>query len=40
MLVGDSFPIETKLKTLREITGKTHGIRLSINPPIKAKIIA
>ena len=40
ILIFDSLPIETKLKILSEIIGKTHGIRLRINPPINAKINA
>ena len=37
---GDSPPIATKLRTLRDITGNTHGIRFNIKPPIKAKSTA
>jgi hypothetical protein len=33
-------PIETKLKTFKEITGKTQGMRLRMRPPINAKIMA
>ena len=32
----DSFPKETKLKIFKEIIGKTHGIKLSIKPPMNA----
>ena len=40
ILDKDSPPIETKLRTLRDMTGNTHGIRFNIKPPIKAKITA
>ncbi len=36
----DSFPSDTKLKIFKDIIGKTHGIRLSIKPPMNANIIA
>ena len=32
--------METKLKTLREITGKTQGIKFKIKPPINANNMA
>ena len=32
--------MDTKLRTLSEIIGKTHGIKFKISPPINAKRIA
>ena len=40
ILFLDSPPIDTKLKTFKEIMGNTHGIRFKIKPPRNAKRIA
>ena len=37
-LIALSLPIFTKDKSFSESTGNTHGIKLSINPPKKARI--